>query len=92
MNPSFEQSLVEVWRQVLIENAKVVVLGTELFPAQRTPKASFAAGGFRFRRGRDSWAGTESGNELQLGRSGAGWQEGDAVPQQAEKRKIQRFA
>jgi hypothetical protein len=25
MNPSFEQTLVEVWRQALVENAKVVV-------------------------------------------------------------------
>jgi len=24
MNPSFEQALVEVWRQALIENAKVI--------------------------------------------------------------------
>jgi hypothetical protein len=28
MNPSFEQMLVEVWRQALVENAKVVQLGT----------------------------------------------------------------
>ena len=26
---SFEQSLIEVWRQILIENAEVVELGTE---------------------------------------------------------------
>jgi hypothetical protein len=35
---SFEQMLVEVWRQALEENAKVVVLGTERYPVRRTPK------------------------------------------------------
>jgi hypothetical protein len=38
MNPSFEQALVEVWRQALVENAKVIVLGTERYPVRRTPK------------------------------------------------------
>jgi len=38
MNLSFEQTLVEVWRQALIENAKVVVLGEERYPVRRTPK------------------------------------------------------
>ncbi len=38
MNPSFEQALILVWRQALIENAKVVVLGTEHYPVRRTPK------------------------------------------------------
>jgi hypothetical protein len=35
---SFEQTLVEVWRQVLVENAKVVVLVTERYSVQQTPK------------------------------------------------------
>jgi hypothetical protein len=38
MNPSFEQRLIEVWRQALVENAKVVVLGTEHYPVRLTPK------------------------------------------------------
>jgi hypothetical protein len=38
MNSSFEQTLVEVWRQALIENAKFVVLGTERYPVRRTPQ------------------------------------------------------
>jgi hypothetical protein len=38
MNPSFEQTLVEVWRQALVENADVVELGTERYPVRRTPK------------------------------------------------------
>lgn len=35
---SFEQTLVEVWRQVLVENADVVELGTRCFPVRKTPK------------------------------------------------------
>jgi hypothetical protein len=31
MKPSFEQALIEVWRQSLAENAKVVALGTERY-------------------------------------------------------------
>jgi hypothetical protein len=38
MDPSFQQSLIEVWRQTLVENAKVVLLGTERYPVRRTPK------------------------------------------------------
>jgi len=35
---SFEQVLIEVWRQALFENAKAVELGSERFPVRRTPK------------------------------------------------------
>ena len=38
MNLSFEETLVEVWRQTLVENAKAVELGTERYPVRRTPK------------------------------------------------------
>jgi hypothetical protein len=35
---SFEETLVEVWRQALVENAKLVELGNERYPVLRTPK------------------------------------------------------
>lgn len=35
---SFEQALIEVWRQALVENAKTVELGKERYPVRRTPK------------------------------------------------------
>jgi hypothetical protein len=35
---SFEHSLIEVWRQALVENAKVVELGKERYSVRRTPK------------------------------------------------------
>jgi len=38
MQPSFEQALIEVWRQALDENAKVVVLRSERYPVRSTPK------------------------------------------------------
>ena len=38
MNPSFEQALVEVWRQALVENAKAVKVGGESYPVRRTAK------------------------------------------------------
>lgn len=38
MQLSFEQALIEVWRQALVEDAKAVTLGSEHFPVRRTPK------------------------------------------------------
>jgi hypothetical protein len=38
MRLSFEQALIDVWRQALVENAKTVELGSERYPVRRTPK------------------------------------------------------
>ena len=38
MKLSFDQALIEVWRQALVENAKVVDVGTDRFPVKGTPK------------------------------------------------------
>jgi hypothetical protein len=38
MNPSFEQTLVDVWRQVLIENANVVELDGKRYPVHTTTR------------------------------------------------------
>jgi hypothetical protein len=35
---SFEQTLIDVWRQALVENAKVVNLGTDHYPVRKIPK------------------------------------------------------
>jgi hypothetical protein len=48
MNPSFEQTLVEVWRQALVENANVVKLGTERYPVRLTPKRHLRQVDFAF--------------------------------------------
>ncbi|HXW61486.1 MAG TPA: hypothetical protein VEJ45_02735 [Candidatus Acidoferrales bacterium] len=54
MNSSFEQTLIEVWRQALVENAKAVELGPERYPVKRSPKrglrqVDFAFGGNEIR-------------------------------------------
>jgi hypothetical protein len=38
MNPSFEETLIEVWRQALVENTKTVELGTKTCPVRCTAK------------------------------------------------------
>src|SRR3984957_14150954 len=38
MMSSFEQALIAVWRQALVENTEVVELGTEQYPVRLTPK------------------------------------------------------
>jgi hypothetical protein len=45
---SFEKTLVAVWRQVLVENADVVELGTGRYPVRRTPKQGLRQVGFVF--------------------------------------------
>ena len=35
---SFEQTLIEVWRQALVEDAKLIVLGADRYSVKRTPK------------------------------------------------------
>jgi hypothetical protein len=35
---SFEQTLIDVWRQVLVENADVIVLGRKRYSVRLTPK------------------------------------------------------
>jgi hypothetical protein len=35
---SFEEALIEVWRQSLVEGANSVELGVERFPVRRTPR------------------------------------------------------
>jgi len=38
MNPSIEQTLVEVWRQALVENLNIVEIGKERYPVRMTSK------------------------------------------------------
>jgi hypothetical protein len=45
---SFEKTLIAVWRQVLVENADVVELGTGRYPVRRTPKQGLRQVDFLF--------------------------------------------
>jgi hypothetical protein len=38
MKPSLEQTLLDVWRQTLVNDAKTVELGTQRYPVRRTSK------------------------------------------------------
>jgi hypothetical protein len=46
---SFEQTLTEVWRQALVENATVVELDGNRYPVRRTPKRGLRQVDFVFR-------------------------------------------
>jgi hypothetical protein len=39
MRTSLEEALREVWQQALVENAKSVRIGEEIYPVRRTPKS-----------------------------------------------------
>lgn len=48
MRLSFDQTLIEVWHQVLVENAETVELGSERYPVRRTPKRGLRQVAFTF--------------------------------------------
>jgi hypothetical protein len=77
---SFEQVLIDVWRQVLVENADMVVLGTEYYHVRQTPKSHLRQVDFVFEgskiRGLEQNPATKS-RWAQLARSG---KNSDAIP------------
>jgi hypothetical protein len=81
---SFEQAFIEVWRQTLVENAKVVELGADRFPVKDTPKRRMRQ--VHVRGQRDSRAGTEPPDQIPVGADGTVRQESDAVPQRGTLR------
>jgi hypothetical protein len=46
--PSFDETLIHVWRQVLMENAKAVMVGRESYPVRKTPKRGLRQVDFKF--------------------------------------------
>jgi hypothetical protein len=48
MNASFQQTLVDVWRQVLVENASVVEFGGKRYPVRITPRKNLRQVDFIF--------------------------------------------
>jgi hypothetical protein len=71
---SFEQTLIDVWRQVLVENATEVELEAELYPVRLTPKRHLREVDFTFEgnqiRGLEQNPETKS-RWAQMARSGA---------------------
>ncbi len=51
---SLEETLIEVWRQVLVENAKVVEVDGSRYPVRRTPKKGLRQVDFVF-DGNEIW-------------------------------------
>jgi hypothetical protein len=45
---SFEETLIEVWRQALVENAKAVKVDGESYPVRPTPKRGLRQVDFTF--------------------------------------------
>lgn len=70
---SFEQELVDVWRQAFVENADVVALGAEHYPVRQTPKRHLREVDFVFEgnkiRGVEQYPATKS-RWAQMARSG----------------------
>jgi len=48
MKLSFEQALIDVWRQTLVDNTKTVELGKEHYPVRLTPKRGLRQVDFTF--------------------------------------------
>ncbi len=48
MAASLEETLILVWRQVMVEDAKVVALGDEKFPVRRTRRSRLREVDFQF--------------------------------------------
>jgi hypothetical protein len=44
----FEETLIDVWRQALVENARHIVLGTERYSVRQTPKRGLRQVDFMF--------------------------------------------
>jgi hypothetical protein len=55
MNSSFEQALIEVWRQTLVENADVVELGAKRYPVHLTPNCHLREVDFVFNGSEIRW-------------------------------------
>jgi len=47
-NLSLDETLIEVWRQALVENAKAVKVGGENYPVRPTPKRGLRQVDFTF--------------------------------------------
>ena len=79
MKLSLEETLIEVWRQALVEDARVVELGTGRYPVRKTPRKGLRQVDFVFDGNEIRGLGAEPWNEIAVGANGAGRQEGDAV-------------
>ena len=80
MGLSFEQALIEVWRQAPRRGHQGRRTRHGALPRSPESEAPSPVGGFRVRGERGSWTGTEPSDEIALGADGTLRQESDAVP------------
>jgi hypothetical protein len=57
MTESLERTLISVWRQALVDDARTVMLEGEIFPIRRTSRAKLREVDFRFNA--EMWRGLE---------------------------------
>jgi hypothetical protein len=81
MNSSFQQTLVEVWRQVLIENAEAVELDGKRYSVRVTPRKGLRQVDFVFDGNAIRGLEQKSRDEITVGGVGSQRQEGDAIPE-----------
>ena len=86
MKLSLEETLTEVWRQTLVEDAKVVPLGTARYPVRKTPRKGLREVAFAFNGNEIRALEQNPGDEIAVGANGPVWQEGDAVPKRGPLR------
>jgi hypothetical protein len=65
-SPAFDQAMLSVWRQMLIDSAKSVTLGDDSFPVRRTAKHKLAHVDFE-------WEGTSISGLEQNPRTKSRW-------------------
>lgn len=79
MGLPLEQTLIEVWRQALVESAKAVTLRSQSYAVRRTPKRGLRQVDFGF-EGNENRGSNKIPRPSPGGPDGAVGQEGDAVP------------
>lgn len=81
MRSSVEETLIDVWRQVLVENATVVELDGNRYPVRRSPRRSLRQVDFVFDGNEIRGLEQNPDTKIAVGANGTVGEEGDAVPQ-----------
>jgi hypothetical protein len=80
MSASLEETIISVWRQVLIENSQAVVVGGRRFPVLQTSRSKLCEIDFEFNG--ETYRGLEQNPDTKsLGAARAGREEGYAIPE-----------
>jgi len=86
MATNLEETLIAVWRQVLVEDAKTVALGGQSYIVRHTNRSKLREVDFRFENQMLRGLEAEPKYRLSLGRTGTGGQESYAISRQRSLR------